>query len=164
MDGAAANDAHGAIAKINTIIRFIVAPISQKVNRTSQTERTHGTGRRSHRSSRNTGRNWSTRSGCVTPSATRRDLSFYTNSIYYHHLLMMYSVLSLFGRLNFLLDCCIYLYRLSVCLPHSLYTWLPNRCDLYMMKYLADTLCCCSMPRISSRRGRWWLLHKVLRQ
>ena len=120
VDGSAANAHTGAIARTNTIIRFIVAPISQKVNQTAQTASWRSAGCSSHRTSRKTGRkNRPTRPSSCTPSATRRGLSFYTNSVYYHHLLI---VLLPFGRLNCHLYCCIFLYRLSVCLPRLLYT------------------------------------------
>ena len=41
VDGSAAIAHTGAIARTNTIIRFIVAPISQKVNQTAQIERSY---------------------------------------------------------------------------------------------------------------------------
>ena len=137
------------IMQIKSVFFSLCAPVSQTENQTAQTERPQGSGRCTHRGTRNSRRNHRpTRERRRTPSATRRDLSFYTSNVYYR-LLTIYPVLLLSHLLSHHLYYRIFLYRLSVCLPRLLYTQLPNRYDLGIVKNLTYTSCCCySMPRI----------------
>ena len=118
------------IMHIKSVFFSLRAPVSQTDNETAQTERPQGPGRWSHSWPRKAGRKHRPTSTRSTPSAKRLDLSYDTSNIYYRHLLMIYPVLSLWRIDMRLLYYCIFLYRLSVCLPRLLYTYLPNRYDI----------------------------------